>query len=287
MDGNFIDAHQHFWRFDPVRDSWITGDMAVIQKDFLPADLQPLLLENRIGGCIAVQASQSEEETDFLIQLASENDFIRGVVGWTDLTAENIHSRLAYYRQYDILKGFRHILQSEEDRAFMLRPDFLKGIAALQAFGFTYDILIYPDQLQYAEEMAGKFPDATFILDHIAKPAIKNKKIDEWKIGMKKLAAHKNVFCKVSGMVTEADWTGWQAEDFSIYLDAVVELFGINRLLYGSDWPVCLVAASYAETIDIVKKYFSKFSDAEQALFFGINAYNIYNLTYTHEPSVS
>lgn len=272
-----IDSHQHFWKYDPVAHSWINEEMSVIRKDFLPADLSPLLQQNHIDGCIAVQADQTEKETDFLIELGAQHSFIKGVVGWVDLRAENIRERLDHYQQYAVVKGFRHILQGEEP-SFMLQPDFVRGIAALQEFGFTYDILIFPKHLSAALELVKQFPEQPFVIDHIAKPFIKDGLIDEWKKGMKALAQFSNVYCKISGMVTEADWKNWEKEDFTPYLDAVAESFGVNRLMYGSDWPVCLVAASYEKTVGIVQDYYSSFTASEQELIMGGNAARFYRL---------
>lgn len=273
-----IDAHQHFWKFDPVRDAWINESMAVIQRDFLPADIQPLLSNNGIDGCVAVQADQSEAENKFLLNLADQHDFIKGVVGWIDLQSGNIQEQLSQYSQYKKLKGFRHILQGEKQRDFMLRPAFKHGIAALHAFGFTYDILIFPDQLKYSKAFINAFPYQPFVIDHVAKPYIKDKKIEEWKRDITELAEFSNVSCKISGMVTEADWKNWKKEDFRPYLDVVVEAFGVKRLMFGSDWPVCLVAGSYSEVVNLVSEYFSAFSRDERDGFFGGNATRFYNL---------
>ena len=273
-----IDAHQHFWKFDPVRDSWITDEMPVIRKDFLPADLQPVLNENNMDGCVAVQAGQSETETNFLLELADQNDFIKGVVGWIDLKAENVRERLLHYKQFGLLKGFRHILQGEKDRAFMLQPAFLRGIGALKEFDLTYDILIFPDQLPYLPEFVAGFPEQKFVIDHIAKPYIKDKEIDDWERDILETARHKNVYCKISGMVTEADWKNWKQEDIIPYIDAVVEAFGIGRIMFGSDWPVCLLGGSYSDVLNIVMNYFSSFTGNEQQKFFGSNAIEFYNL---------
>lgn len=274
-----IDAHQHFWKYHPVRDSWITDDMSVIQKDFLPEDLQPVLQQHNIEGCVAVQADQSEEENQFLLSLAAQYHFIKGVVGWVDLRVDHIEERLVYYQQFPKLKGFRHILQGEADRALMLKPEFLRGIAALQPYHFTYDILIFPDQLQYAKELVAQFPQQKFVMDHMAKPYIKDKLIDDWKKDMQAIAQYPNLYCKISGMVTEGDWKGWKEKGFYPYLDVVVEAFGINRIMFGSDWPVCLVAATYKQMLDIVQNYFSSFTSEERTLFFGGNAMQFYNLT--------
>ena len=273
-----IDAHQHFWQYHPVRDSWITEDMAVIQKDFLPHDLYPLLQQNGFDGCVLVQTDQSEEGNHFMLQLAEQASFIKGILAWVDLQAENIEERLAYYQSFRSIKGFRHVLQGEEDRSLMLRPAFKRGIAALKLFDYTYDILIFPDKLKYASELAASFPNQKFVLDHIAKPYIRERKMNGWKEDIQALAQHQNVWCKISGMVTEADWKDWKKEDFTPYIDVVVEAFGTNRIMYGSDWPVCLVAASYEEMLGIVQDYFSSFSQEEQNLFFGGNAARFYNL---------
>jgi len=278
MVNQFIDSHQHFWNFDPVRDSWISDEMNAIRRDFSPAELKPLLDENSIAGCVAVQADQSEAENEFLLSFADQHEFIRGVVGWLDLQANDLEEKLSRYTHRTKLKGFRHVLQGEKQRDFMLRSAFRNGIATIGRFNYTYDILIFPDQLAYTTTFVREFPDQRFVVDHLAKPYIKAKKLDEWKRDMKAFAQHENVLCKVSGMVTEADWKNWKKEDFNPYLDAVVELFGTDRLMYGSDWPVCLVAASYREAFSIVKDYFSTFSKAEQAMIFGDNAIRFYNL---------
>jgi L-fuconolactonase len=273
-----IDAHQHFWKFNPVRDSWITDEMSAIQKDFLPDDLTPLLVQNGFDGSVAVQASQSKEETEFLISLAKENDFIKGVVGWIDLQAPDITERLSKYKSFSVVKGFRHVLQGEPQRDLMLNPNFKRGIAALQQNDFTYDILIFPDQLRFSAELVALFPEQKFVIDHLAKPYIKRKEVGEWKSDIEKVAKHQNVYCKISGMVTEADWKTWKNEDFKTYLDVVVNAFGIHRIMFGSDWPVCLVAASYEKMLGIVEDYFFDFSKDEREQFFGLNATRFYNL---------
>lgn len=273
-----IDAHQHFWIFDPVRDSWINDEMSVIQRDFLPADLRPLLTENGIDGCIAVQADQSEMQNDFLLSLADDHDFIRGIVGWVDLRSANIAERLDYYSQFKLMKGFRHVLQGEEDRALMLKPEFMNGIGKLKDYGFGYDILIFPDQLQYLSEFVETFPDQKFVIDHLAKPYIKDKKVDEWARDIRAVAQHDNVWCKVSGMVTEADWKNWETGDFLPYLDIAFEAFGAHRLMFGSDWPVCQVAASYGQVKNMIEEYTSALSTHEQEMFWGDNAAKFYSI---------
>lgn len=273
-----IDSHQHFWKYNPVKDAWITGDMKVIQRDFMPSDLLSLLQENNIDGCVAVQADQSEEETKFLLELANENDFIRAVVGWVDLRADDLEERLEYFSNYKKLKGFRHIVQAEAQDDFLLRTDFCNGINKLAKYNFTYDILIFPKHLPYALEFVKQFPNQKFVIDHLAKPDFKQTDFSVWEKGMRAIAQYENVYCKVSGMVTEADWNNWKGADFTFCLDVVTDAFGINRVMYGSDWPVSLLAASYAEAANIVHSYFSRFSLEEQSKVWGGNTVSFYNL---------
>jgi L-fuconolactonase len=273
-----IDSHQHFWKYNPVKEAWITDDMKVIQCDFLPADLLPLLVKNKMDGCVSIQADQSEEETHFLVQLAKENDFIKGVVGWIDLRAENLDTRLEYFSQYKKLKGFRHIIQAESEEDFMLQEDFCIGISKLAKYNFTYDLVIFPKHLPYATALVKRFPLQSFVIDHLAKPDFKQIDFTAWEKGIREIAAYPNVMCKVSGLVTEADWKNWKKADFAYCLDVVTEAFGIDKLLFGSDWPVSLLAASYGESWDIVEDYFSKFSNEEQDKFWGGNAIAFYHL---------
>ena len=273
-----IDSHQHFWKYDPVTYSWIDDSMKVLQRDFLPSDLGPILQENGVGGCVAVQADQSERETEFLLELANENEFIKGVVGWVDLRAEGVSKRLAHYSQNEKLKGVRHIVQEEPDPEFMLRKDFQNGIRHLAEFGLTYDILVYPNQLAAAVLLSRAFPEQKFVLDHIAKPGISEGLDDQWVNNIKELALNPNVSCKVSGMVTETTNFQWQQEDFYPFIDVVLDAFGWRRIMYGSDWPVCLLSGNYKEVITIVKDYISKLPDNERAGIMGLNAINFYSL---------
>lgn len=273
-----IDSHQHFWKYNEVRDSWITADMAVLRDDFLPQQLKPILQQHQFDGCVVVQSDQTPEENLFQLGHAREHAFVKGVVGWVDLQAANITGQLEELSTYEQLKGFRHILQGEADPELMLKPAFMNGISQLRQFGFTYDILIFPHQLKYAAELVGKFPDQQFVLDHIAKPAIKAGTIADWEPDIRLLAKHENVSCKVSGMVTEADWKHWTPNDFNPYLDVVFEAFGANRVMYGSDWPVCLLAADYEEVLSLLENYTAQLSTNEQELFWGGNATHFYKL---------
>lgn len=273
-----IDSHQHFWKYDPVRDAWITDNMKVIQRDFYPYDLASVLIENKIDGCVSVQADQSEQETLFLLNHANQHDFIKGVVGWVDLCAGHVSERLEYFSQFEKMKGFRHIVQAEPDNQFLLRPDFGMGITALQQRGFTYDILVYPKQLPAAIEFVKRFPNQPFVIDHMAKPFIREGRLDNWTSYIKELAQFDNVYCKLSGLVTEADWKGWKPENFTPYLDIVLESFGSNRVMYGSDWPVCLVASTYGQQVRVVEQYIAQLSIHEQQAIMGGNAILFYKL---------
>ncbi|SEW24171.1 L-fuconolactonase [Chitinophaga sp. YR573] len=273
-----IDAHQHFWNYNPVKDAWITDDMKVIQDDFLPHHLLPVLTENNVDGCVAVQADQSEDETAFLLELASKHDFIKGVVGWTNLCADNLPERLAYYNQFSQLKGFRHIVQGEPDPAFLLREDFCRGVHALSKYHFTYDILVYPKQLPAVAAFVKKFPQQRLVIDHMAKPDFKSGDIQEWEKHMRAIAKEPHVYCKLSGLVTEADWQHWQPAHFAPFLDIALDAFGADRLLFGSDWPVCKLAGSYAQVKQLITDYISRLSVTEQANIMGVNAVRFYNL---------
>tara|TARA_B100002019_G_scaffold143503_1_gene123698 strand:+ start:948 stop:1772 length:825 start_codon:yes stop_codon:yes gene_type:complete len=272
-----IDSHQHFWNYDPIRDSWIDDSMSIIRKNFLPKDLEPILIENGVDGCIAVQADQSELETQFLIDCACSNSFIKGVVGWVDLTSKNIDNRLNHFSLNPSFKGVRHIVQAEK-KNYLLRKDVQNGISKLKEYNLTFDLLIYPHQIMNAVELVKKFSDQTFILDHIAKPNISKPVSDEWKYGIKLLSENHNVSCKISGMVTETHNFKFNNNDFTPFLDVIFNCFGSERIMFGSDWPVCLVAASYNQTIKIIHNYLENCSKKIKDDIMGNNAVKIYNL---------
>ncbi|MEZ4810145.1 MAG: amidohydrolase family protein [Allomuricauda sp.] len=274
-----IDSHQHFWKYQPNTHAWIDDCMGILKKDFMPMDLGPLLQKNNIDGCIAVQAEQSERETDFLMKCAKDHPFIKGVVGWLDLCANDIEDKLEAYSKHSILKGLRHIVQDEPDDFFMLRPEFQRGISLLEKYGLTYDILVYPKQLLSALILVKTFPNQPFVLDHIAKPRIDGTIDANWVQQMKELGKQGNVYCKISGLVTEATWGKWKKEEFAPYLDIVFEAFDVNRIMFGSDWPVYLLSAQYNEVLDIVQDYLLKFQKDVQKKVMGMNAISFYNLT--------
>jgi L-fuconolactonase len=252
--------------------------MAVIQRSFLPEDLESTLQQNRIDACIAVQADQSLSETRFLLDLANKNDFVKAVVGWIDLQDDAIDEVLMEWKSEKKLSGFRHILQAEPDTEFMLRPSFLRGISKLKKHGFTYDILIFPKHLATTQKFVAKFSDQPFVLDHIAKPCIKAGLIDAWEKEIKSLAKFENLHCKVSGIITEADWKMWTYEQIKPYLEIVFNAFGTDRIMFGSDWPVCLVAGDYSRVKKIIETYMKDFSDSEKAKVFGENAARFYGI---------
>ena len=275
--GVVIDTHVHFWEYDKVRDAWITDDMKVLQQHYLPQTIAGTLNRNGISGCIAVQADQSELETLFLMELAKTHAIIKGIVGWVDLQNENIEERLQYFSQYSSIKGWRHVVQGEPDD-FLLRPAFQRGIRALQPYDYTYDILIYPKQLKAAVEFVSKFPEQKLVIDHCAKPLVAEKKIDEWAVYMKAIAQHPNVYCKLSGLFTEAKWKEWSPAEFYPYFDIVFEAFGTDRLMFGSDWPVILVSGMYVQWKSLLEKYMENFKPEEKEKIFGANAIRFYNL---------
>jgi L-fuconolactonase len=250
-----IDAHQHFWIYSPREYDWIDDSMAVLRRDFLPNHLRLELESSGFRGSVAVQARQTLEETRWLLELADSAPWILGVVGWVDLRSPDIRSQLKVLAQNPKLVGIRHIVQSEPDDRFLLQPDFLRGISALEEFDLAYDILIYTKHLPVAAEFVQRFPRQRFVLDHLAKPPIKSGDIDLWAQGIRRLAEFPNLFCKVSGLVTEADWLHWEPEQLIPFLDVAFEAFGPGRLMVGSDWPVCLVAASYARWVEVLKAY--------------------------------
>lgn len=272
-----IDSHQHFWNYQPQRDIWITEEMNAIRKDFLPSHLSQLLKKNKIEGSIAVQADQSEKETDFLIKCARNHSFIKGIVGWTDLQSPGVQARLEYYYQFPEVKGFRHIVQSEPSD-FLQRKGFCNGVGLLEQYSFTYDILVYPHQLPFALTFVKKFPNQYFIIDHLAKPSVRHQQLKPWKQQLQQIAMHENVFCKISGLVTEADWKTWKPSNFKPYLDTALEAFGTKRLMYGSDWPVCLLAASYEGQLQIIRQSIDSLSPSEKKAIMGENAARFYHL---------
>lgn len=273
-----IDAHQHFWIYNAAEYDWIDDSMSALRRDFLPKDLKPELESTNFDGSVAVQVRQTLEETRWLLELAEVSPSILGVVGWADLRSPDLRSQLKILVRSPKLVGIRHIVQSEPDDRFLLQPEFLRGIAALEEFDLAYDILIYTKHLPVAAEFVQQFPRQRFVLDHLAKPPIKIGDIDTWANGIRRLAEFPNVFCKLSGLVTEADWQHWKPEQIVPYLDVAFESFGPDRLMIGSDWPVCLVAASYARALEVVMSYLLGKESRHREAVLGGNAERFWRL---------
>ena len=271
-----IDSHQHFWHYNLAEHVWMNDTMSDLKRDFLPPDLKPLMNQTEIEGTIAVQARQNLQETEWLLELSDANDFIKGVVGWVDLKSPNLKKQLNTYSQHSKFKGVRHVIHDEPDDRFILDSDFLRGLSALHEFDLTYDLLLYPKHLPFAIEAVNQFPEQKFVLDHIAKPLIKDKTISPWDEEIRELAEFKNVFCKVSGMVTEATWKQWERADFTPYLDIVFNSFGPDRLMFGSDWPVSTLSATYDQVHSIVQEYIQQYPTEIHEKVLGINAASFY-----------
>jgi L-fuconolactonase len=273
-----IDSHQHFWKYNAREYGWIDDSMKSLRRDFMPEDLEPELEPNGFDGCVAVQARQTLEETRWLLELASRHPFIKGVVGWVDLRSPELRVQLESLCGNSKLTGIRHIVQSEPDDRFLMRSDFQRGIAMLEEFNLTYDILIYVRHLPVAAEFVAGFERQRFVLDHLAKPDIRGRELATWSRGIRELAKFPNVYCKLSGLVTEADWDNWTEQDFIPYLDVAFECFGAERLMIGSDWPVCTTAGNYSRVVDVVKNYLGKFPFEASEAVLGTTAREAYRL---------
>jgi len=273
-----IDAHQHFWKYNPIKHSWISDEMSAIRKDFGPVELYQVLQETQLDGSIAVQVDETTDETSYLFDLAAENKFIKAVVGWVDLRSEGIEERLQVFQNQSKLAGFRAIMQGQEDDAYLSNPVFLKNIKLLAKYDYTYDLLIFHNQLPSLIRFTDKLPDNKLILDHIAKPDIKNRNIKAWKENIKILAAHPNIYCKLSGIITEADIKRWTYDDIIPYIETVAEYFGVDRICFGSDWPVCIVAGTYHQVYDTIDKFSAQLNKQDREKLFGDNTAKFYNL---------
>jgi L-fuconolactonase len=273
-----IDSHQHFWHYNPAEHVWMNDQMGCLKRDYLPDDLAPLLKSVGFDGSIVVQARQNLEETRWLLELADGHDFIKGVVGWVNLRSTELAAQLETFSKHPKLVGVRHVVHDEPDDEFMLRPEFRRGIACLKDYGLTYDLLLFPKHLPVAVKLAEEFPEQPFVLDHIAKPAIAEGLLSPWREDLRSLAAFPTVFCKLSGMVTEAKWNDWRPADFHTYLDIVIDAFGTDRVMIGSDWPVCTLSGDYPSTMGVVTEYVRKFSPEIQSAILGGNCARFYGI---------
>lgn len=274
-----IDAHQHFWKYNGDDYGWMTDDMGILRSDHLPDDLWREQKQIDFDGSVAVHARQSLEETHWLLSLANLEPRIKGVVGWVDLASDKIDIQLARFGTHPKMVGVRHLIHDEPDDEFMLRPDFLNGIKKLKRHKLAYDLLLYEKHLPVAIKMVKQFPEQTFVLDHISKPLIKDKVLSPWDANLRELASFPNVSCKLSGMVTEANWASWMPEDLAPYLDVALEVFGPDRLMIGSDWPVCRLAGEYERVMQCTIDYLGRLSKRERALILGENCRRIYGLS--------
>lgn len=273
-----IDAHQHFWQYDPDRHRWINDEMSAIRRDFFPGDLATILKTLQIDGTIAVQADETVVETTFLLDLAAKNDFIKAVVGWTDLHSLELEKTLYNFKGIEKLAGFRCVMQGAPDEKYLRNDLFANNLKKLAEHGYTYDLLVYHNQLPALISMTEKLPDNQMILDHVGKPDIRNNQFQTWKEQIKILAKHPGIYCKLSGMVTEADYSKWTYDDLLPYLETSAEYFGIDRICFGSDWPVCLVAGSYNKVYEVIEKFVHQLSKSDQEKIFGLNTLQFYKI---------
>jgi L-fucono-1,5-lactonase len=273
-----IDAHHHFWQYSPQEYGWISDAMGVLKRDYLPADLEREIGGAGVDAVVSVQARQSLRETQWLLELAEKNGFIKGVVGWVPLVSMDVACELGKFAGRSKLKAVRHVLQDEPDDNYMLRPEFDRGVSLLKDVGLRYDILIFERHLKRSIQLVDRHPQLTFILDHVAKPRIRESVISPWRENMVELARRPNVYCKISGMATEADHANWTEKQLRPYMETALEAFGPRRLMFGSDWPVCLLATSYRRWFEAVKDFVAPLSDGERERIMGGTAVEAYGL---------
>jgi L-fuconolactonase len=273
-----IDSHQHFWRYSPEEYDWIDSSMAKLRADFLPADLQTEMASARVDACVAVQACQTVEETGWLLDLAETSGFIAGVVGWAPIAAPEFPEVLSRIVVNPKLKGLRHVVQAETDDRFLLRPAFRAGLREMTRAGLVYDLLILPHQLPQAIECVEEHPEQSFVLDHAAKPPLRAGDLSDWERDFRQLSRHENVCCKLSGLATEGDWTSWTEESLRQVFDVLLESFSPQRILAGSDWPVCTLATSYTQWWSLLRRWVAELTATEQGAILGGNAERIYRL---------
>jgi L-fuconolactonase len=272
-----VDTHQHYWRYRTEDYAWIDDAKASLKRDFVPADVEPLMARAGFDASIAVQARQTPDETAALLAFADAHPFVAGVVGWVDLQADDVEDRLATCA-HPKLVGMRHIVQDEPDDRFLLRPAFCRGVGVLADFDLTYDILVYAKHLPIVPDFVAAFPSQRFVLDHLAKPEIRHGHIDRWARDLEAVAACPNVMAKLSGLVTEASWDRWTLEDLTPYLDVALDVFGPDRLMVGSDWPVCTLAAGYERTMGVWTTYLAGRPAAVRDAILGGNAVRLWKL---------
>ena len=273
-----IDSHHHFWKYDPQTYSWMNQQMDILKVDYQPLDLEREISAAEIDGVVSVQADQSLRETDDLLNHARVNDFILGVVGWLPLADANVRDLMDKYSDCSLLKGIRHVVQDEPDDNFILGEEFNRGVSLLKEYNWAYDILIYERQLGPSIQFVDRHPDQVFVLDHIAKPRIRDSVIEPWKTQMYEIAKRENVTCKLSGIATEANWNEWKKEDLIPFMDIALDAFGPDRIMFGSDWPVARLAIEYGSWVEICREFISKLTYNERNLIEGEVATQVYGL---------
>jgi L-fuconolactonase len=278
MANDIVDSHQHFWQIGRFDFPWMTAEVDVLCYDYLPTTLEPVLQRNNVRQTILVQASNSREETRWLLKLADENPFIAGVVGWVDLQSEDVGTELMEFAAHPKFKGVRHLVEGEPANDWLAQPRVIHGLRELAERGLSYDLLVHSRHLKYAKTAVNECPELRFVIDHLAKPPIARAEIDEWARELKSFAIAPNVWCKLSGLVTEASWPNWRVEDFVPYVDKALECFGPQRMMFGSDWPVCLLAASYEQVIEVFQTLLADLSEADRDLIFSKNAAQFYRI---------
>jgi L-fuconolactonase len=273
-----IDSHQHFWKVGRFDYPWMSSDLGVLYRDYLPEDLTPILAANGVEKTVLVQASNSVEESRWLLELAREHEFIAGVVGWVDLMSPNVTAQLQELTAHPKFKGIRHLVESESADDWLIQPAVLSGLRELSRYRLSYDLLVHTRHLKYVLRVVESCPELAFVIDHLAKPPVAKNEINEWSAALKPIAAYPNVHCKLSGLVTEANWTSWQTDDLRPFVDFALKLFGPERLIFGSDYPVCLLAASYDRVLDAFQEILKGLSDADREQIFSKNAARFYRL---------
>jgi L-fuconolactonase len=273
-----IDAHQHFWHYQPETHGWISDEMRVLRKDFTPEELKTVLADFSFDGSVVVQANETYDENDFLLDIAQKHNYIKGIVGWIDLLDPQAEVKMVAIKSTPAIVGFRTIMQGSPDEKYLGNKLFYENVKRLATFDYTFDLLVHNNQLDSLIRFTDKLPDNRFILDHLGKPAIKNKEYKEWKTEIKILAANPNMYCKLSGMITEADLKNWTYNDLYPYMEIAAEYFGLDRICFGSDWPVCLAAGSFATTYSVVDQFCGQLKQEEKDKIFGLNTKDFYKL---------
>lgn len=273
-----LDSHQHFWQVGRFDYPWMTSDLGVLYQDYLPSMLEPTLAQNEVSQTVLVQASNSVDESRWLLSLADDHPFIAGVVGWADLMSPELDLQLDELTSHPKFKGVRHLVESEPEDDWLLQPQVLRGLNRLTAYDLSYDLLVHTRHLKHIPKVADSCPELRLVIDHMAKPRIASREMQEWAEQLKPVASHQNIFCKLSGLVTEADWNEWSTSDLSPYVDYALELFGPERLMFGSDHPVCLLAASYGEVLNSFREILKDLSGEDRTRIFSHNAEQFYRL---------